>query len=122
MIHLIGNYYADPNNMGFTLLEQKSGKDKDGNATYNTIGYCGSFEETIFLLKRKVVDQRLKSQPMELSEALAIIRETTEEIKNAVNGVLEGNSSQIEIIGEIGRPATEEEIQEYLNREDKTDE
>lgn len=28
----------------------------------------------------------------------------------------------IEIIGQIGKSATEEEIQEYLNREDKTDE
>ena len=27
----------------------------------------------------------------------------------------------IEIIGEVGRPATEEEIKEYLNREDETD-
>lgn len=91
MIHLIKNYYADPNNMGFTLLEQKKSKDKDGNPTYNTIGYCGSFEEVIFLLKRKVVDQKLKSRSMELSEALAVIRETTEEIKNEINGVLEGD-------------------------------
>ena len=91
MIHLIKNYYADPNNMGFTLLEQKKSKDKDGNPTYNTIGYCGSFEEVIFLLKRKVVDQKLKSRSMELVEALTVIRETTEEIKNAINGVLEGD-------------------------------
>lgn len=91
MIHLIDNYYADPNNMGFTLLEQRQAKGKDGNPTYNTLGYCGSFEETIFLLKRKVVDQKLKSRSMELTEALAVIRETTEEIKNAVNGVLEGD-------------------------------
>ena len=90
MIHLIGNYYADPNNMGFTLLERKRTKDKDGNPAYNTVGYCGSFEETVFLLKRRVVDQKLKSRSMELTEALAVIRETTEEIKDAVNGVLEG--------------------------------
>ena len=90
MIHLIGNYYADPNNMGFTLLEQRKTKDKDGNHTYNTVGYCGSLEETVFLLKRRVVDQKLKSRSMELTEALTVIKETTEEIKNAINGVLEG--------------------------------
>ena len=28
----------------------------------------------------------------------------------------------IEIIGEVGRPATEEEIKEFLNREDDTHE
>ena len=88
MIHLIRNYYADPNNMGFTLLEKRKEPDKDDNPTYSTVGYCGSFEEVIFLLKRKVVDQKLKSRSTELVEALAIIRETTEEIKNAVNGVM----------------------------------
>ena len=77
--------------MGLTLLERKRTKDKDGNPTYNTIGYCGSFEETIFLLKRRVVDQKLKSRSMELTEALTVIRETTEEIKNVINGVLEGD-------------------------------
>ena len=91
MIHLIGNYYADPNNMGFTLLEQTKTKDKDGNPTYNTVGYCGSIEETVFLLKRKVVDQKLKSSSMELTEALTVIRETTEDIRNAINSVLEGD-------------------------------
>lgn len=30
MIHLIGNYYANPNNMGFTLLEQRKSKAKGG--------------------------------------------------------------------------------------------
>lgn len=33
----------------------------------------------------------MKSRSMELTEALTVIRDTTEEIKNAVNGVLEGD-------------------------------
>lgn len=55
MIHLIENYYAIPNNMGFTLAIDKGKTDKEGNKTYDTIGYCGSFEETISLLRRKVI-------------------------------------------------------------------
>ena len=51
------------------------------------------FEETIFMLKRKVIDQKLKNRSMELTEALEVIRETTEEIKNAINGILEGEKS-----------------------------
>lgn len=81
MVHLIENYYAIPNNMGFTLAIDKGKTDKEGNKTYDTIGYCGSFEETILLLKRKVVDQRLQSGLYELSEALEIIQATAEEIK-----------------------------------------
>ena len=54
MIHLIENYYADPNNMGFTLVIDKGRKDKDGKTLYDTVGYCGSFEEVIYLLKRRL--------------------------------------------------------------------
>lgn len=84
MIHLIENYYAIPNNMGFTLAVDKGKTDKEGNKTYDTIGYCGSFEETVSLLRRKVVDQRLQNGLYELSEALEIIQATAEEIKAAI--------------------------------------
>jgi len=87
MIHLIENYHADPNNMGFTLVIDKGRKDKDGNALYDTVGYCGSFEEVIYLLKRKVVNDRLKEEPMELREALQVIRDTTREITEAMKEV-----------------------------------
>lgn len=84
MVHLIENYYAIPNNMGFTLAVDKNKTDKKGNKVYDTIGYCGSFEEVIFLLKRKAVDQRLQNGLYELSEALMVIRATTEEIQSAL--------------------------------------
>lgn len=81
MVHLIENYYAIPNNMGFTLAVDKGKTDKEGNKTYDTIGYCGSFEETVSLLGRKVVDQRLQNGLYELSEALEILQVTAEDIK-----------------------------------------
>ena len=84
MIHLIENYYAIPNNMGFTLSVDKGKTDKEGNKTYDTIGYCGSFEETISLLRRKVVDQRLQNGLYELPEALTVIENVKEEIKAAI--------------------------------------
>lgn len=87
MIHLIENYYADPNNMGFTLVIDKGRKDKDGKALYDTMGYCGSFEEVIYLLKRKVVNDRLKEESVELREALQVIRDATREITEAMKEV-----------------------------------
>ncbi|MEI1257500.1 hypothetical protein V8Q34_22485 [Blautia sp. JLR.GB0024] len=84
MVHLIENYYALTNNMGFTLAVDKGKTDKDGNKIYDTVGYCGSFEETISLLRRKVVDQRLQNGSYELSEALAVIENVKEEIKAAI--------------------------------------
>lgn len=87
MVHLIENYYAIPNNMGFTLCIDKDKTDSKGNKIYETIGYCGSFEEVIFLLKRKVVDKKLHERKYELSEALQVIRETTVQIQEAMRGV-----------------------------------
>lgn len=87
MVHLISNYYAIPNNMGFTLSQDKGRTDKKGNPLYDTVGYCGNFEEVIFLLKRKVVGDRLQNGCIELSEALTVIRETTEEIKEAMKEI-----------------------------------
>lgn len=87
MIHLIKNYYATPNNMGFTLLKKKSRKDKEGNPVYETIGYCGNFEEVILLLKRRVVNDQLSESSMELSDALQVIQDTTKEIMDAIKGV-----------------------------------
>ena len=84
MVHLIENYYALTNNMGFTLAVDKGKTDKNGNKIYDTVGYCGSFEETISLLRRKVVDQRLQNGSYELSEALAVIENVKEEIKAAI--------------------------------------
>lgn len=84
MVHLIENYYALPNNMGFTLAVDKGKTDKEGNKIYDTVGYCGSFEETISLLRRKVVDQRLQNGLHELSEALTVIENVKEEIKAAI--------------------------------------
>lgn len=88
MIHLIENYYAIPNNMGFTLSKDKGRKDKDGTPIYETIGYCGDLEETVLLLKRKVVGERLSDGLYELSEACEVIRETTDEIKQAINSAI----------------------------------
>lgn len=88
MIHLIKNYYAAPNNMGFTLLKEKNRKDnKKGNTTYETLGYCGNFEEVIILLKRRAVNDRLSEESMELSDALQVIQDTTKEIMDAIKGV-----------------------------------
>ena len=84
MVHLIENYYALPNNMGFTLAVDKGKTDKEGNKIYDTIGYCGSFEETRSLPRRKVAAQPPHQGPYDLSEALEIIQATAEEIKEAI--------------------------------------
>lgn len=88
MIRLIDNYCAIPNNMGFTLAVNKGKTDKEGKPVYETIGYCGDIEEVLFLLKRKASSDRVSTRDMELSEALEVIKKTTDEIKEAIKGAL----------------------------------
>ena len=73
MTHLIENFYAKSSSMGFDLVQDKGRLDKNGNKLYDTIGYCGNFEEVALLLKRKAVDLRLSNGDTELSEACTVI-------------------------------------------------
>lgn len=86
MIHLIDDYYASVDGNCYTLLRE-NGIDKKGQKKYITLGYCGSLLETIKLLQRKSVKERLKNGEIELTQALAAIREQTDRIERAMNGM-----------------------------------
>lgn len=87
MIHLIDNYYALDNNMGFTLAQDKGRTDKDGNKLYDTIGYCGSLRETLELLQRKSHGELVHDGCIELSQALTMLKEQTDRILKAAEGI-----------------------------------
>ena len=86
MIHLIDDYYASGDGNCYTLLRE-NGVDKKGEKKYTTLGYCGSLLETLKLLQRKSVKERLKNGEIELTQALAAIREQTDRIKRAMRGM-----------------------------------
>ena len=86
MIHLIDDYYASVDGNCYTLLRE-NGTDKEGKKKYITLGYCGSLLETIKQLQRKSVKERLKNGEIELTQALAAIREQTDRIERAMNGM-----------------------------------
>lgn len=86
MIHLIDDYYASVDSNCYTLLRE-NGVDKKGKKKYITLGYCGSLLETLKLLQRKSVKERLKNGEIELTQALAAIREQTDRIERAMRGI-----------------------------------
>ena len=88
MIHLIDDYYASVDGNSYTLLRE-NGIDKKGQKKYITLGYCGSLLETIKLLQRKNVKEIFKNGEIELSQALATIREQTARIEQAMKGLVE---------------------------------
>lgn len=79
MIHIIGDYYAKPNNMGFTVLKKK-GLNKKGQQTYLTVGYCGNMSEVCWLVYQAAVGDRLQERDTELKEAIEIMKETRDMI------------------------------------------
>lgn len=52
MVHLIKNYFAIPNNMGFTLVIDKGRTDKEGKKFMRQSDTAG-IEEVIFFSKEK---------------------------------------------------------------------
>ena len=86
MIHLIDDYYASVDGNCYTLLRE-NGIDKKGQKKYITLGYCGSLLETLKLLQRKSVKERLKNGEIELTQALAAIREQTDRVERAMRGI-----------------------------------
>ncbi len=88
MIHLIEDYYTSIDTNGYTLVKE-NGVNKDGKTKYMVLGCCGSLLETLKLLQRKSVALRLKDTENSLVQALNTIREQTEKIEKAMEG-LEG--------------------------------
>ena len=86
MIHLIDDYYASVDDNYYALLRE-NGVNKKGKKKYTTLGYCGSLLETLKLLQRKSVKERLKNGEIELTQALAAIREQTDRIERAMRGM-----------------------------------
>lgn len=87
MIHIINNYYAVPNNMGFTVVQDKGKVDKDGNKLNTIIGYCGNIEEVCHLAYNVAAGEKVAERDMELSEAIQIMKDTKQMIHKALEGL-----------------------------------
>lgn len=87
MIHIIDDYYAISNNYGYTVARMTGKIGKTGKPCYITIGYCGTLKEVLTLVLKDKAHDRMVERDMELSEALAYIREQTDRITKALEGI-----------------------------------
>ena len=87
MIHIIDDYYALSNNLGYTAVRHTGKVDKKGKPVYVTLGYCGSLKEVLTLVLKDVVHSRMEKDEMELKQALDFIREQTDRIMDALKGI-----------------------------------
>lgn len=88
MIHIIDNYYAQANNYGYTVLKERDTLDKDGNKTYATLGYCGKLKEAIRMVLKDMMQSHAEGKAMELREALQYIKDQTDRIEKAMEGII----------------------------------
>lgn len=98
MMHLIDNYYIDTTGYGVTL-QTATGKDKNGEQLYKTVGYYSNIEQAIEACTNKRISNRIADGMHSLDEGIAIIREERRGMQEllrkamgVVSGIKEGES------------------------------
>ena len=87
MLHITDEYYAQANNFGYTVLRRTGKKDKDDQDIHTTLGYVGSLQEVLNLVLKDSVQKKIAGADTELSEALQYIKEQTDRILKAMEGI-----------------------------------
>lgn len=87
MLHITDEYYAQANNFGYTVLRRTGKKDKDDQDIHTTLGYVGSLQEVLNLVLKDSVQKKIAGADIELSEALQYIKEQTDRILKAMEGI-----------------------------------
>lgn len=87
MLHIIDGYWAQPNNYGYTVIRDAGRLNKNNDPVRITLGYVGSLEEVLELVKKDMLHNHIKEESMELDEALRLIREQTNRILKAMVGI-----------------------------------
>lgn len=87
MLHIIDGYWAQPNNYGYTVIRDAGRLNRNNNPVRITLGYVGSLEEVLELVKKDMLHNHIKEESMELDEALRLIREQADRILKAMVGI-----------------------------------
>ena len=87
MLQIIDGYWAQPNNYGYTVIRDAGRLNRNNNPVRITLGYVGSLEEVLELVKKDMLHNHIKEESMELDEALRLIREQTDRILKAMVGI-----------------------------------
>lgn len=87
MVHVIDSYYAENNNFGYSVIRKTGKTNKNGEEICKTLGYCGTLEEVLKLVRNDAVHEKLAGADYELAQALQMIREETDRIMKALEGI-----------------------------------
>lgn len=84
MLHIIDDYYAKGDTLGYTVMRQKESK-KTGDTIYSTLGYCTSLAERIDIVIKDSTQEKINGEELiELVEALKFIKCQRRRIDEAI--------------------------------------
>lgn len=87
MLHIVEQYYAQANNMGYTVVRDTGNKNKNGQEIYTTLGYVGSIKEVLDLVLKDSVQRKISSGNIELYESLQFVKDQTDRIMKSLDGI-----------------------------------
>jgi len=88
LIELLNDYYIDVDEYNYTLKKDTGRDDKDGNRTYNAIGYYPSLKHSIKACLAQLRIDNLKGKDMPLKMAIIEIEKSTKMLNDKLNEVL----------------------------------
>ena len=84
MLHIIDDYYAKGDTLGYTVMRQKESK-KTGDIIYSTLGYCTSLVECIDIVIKDSTQEKISGKEViELVEALEFIKRQRRKVEEAI--------------------------------------
>lgn len=84
MLHIIDDYYAKGDTLGYTVAKRKESK-KTGEIFYTTLGYCTSLVECINIVIKDSTQEKINGEEViELVEALEFIKCQRRKVEEAI--------------------------------------
>lgn len=94
MLHIVEQYYAQANNMGYTVVRDTGNKNKNGQEVYTTLGYVGNIKEVLDLVLKDSVQRKISAGNIELHECMKFIKVQNDKIVDALKGVIGSNEGE----------------------------
>lgn len=93
MIKLTGSYVVQVDVHNYILMRDRGKPNKNGSPTYETLGYFGDLAGALNGAIRHMTRTRLSEGEHELSDAVRVIRECTDEFKGLLKQAVGGESN-----------------------------
>lgn len=93
MIHVTDKYLIGVDDLNYTVHinrpQTKKGRNGKDSTFYPVVGYCGSLENALLLIRERLIRDGLKNAESTLFQAISEVKRITTEFEEVVKGVTE---------------------------------